>query len=186
MYFHERLRERRLEQGLTQKQVADLLGVDSTTYAHYESGRRFPNKAHLQSLCEKFGISFEESFPIVRKLQFPENEMRELQEMIGPLQEQVDTWAGEKAELASRGAEEQKREFMHRMLRESAGPLRQLQAVLKPLQDAWEDAMDAPERNLEGLPEHTEVMRVNYDPEEMRLYSAGLQLSLRILELTLS
>lgn len=40
--FGERLLELRRAVGLTQKQVADELGIHSVTYLHYEKGQREP------------------------------------------------------------------------------------------------------------------------------------------------
>ena len=37
--MHEIIRKLRKEKGLTQQQVADVLQVDRSTYAYYESGR---------------------------------------------------------------------------------------------------------------------------------------------------
>lgn len=37
--MHDIIRELRKERGLTQKQVAEYLQVDRSTYAYYESGR---------------------------------------------------------------------------------------------------------------------------------------------------
>jgi len=36
--MHEIIRNLRKERGLTQKKVADYLGIDRSTYAYYESG----------------------------------------------------------------------------------------------------------------------------------------------------
>ncbi len=37
--MNERLIAARAERGLTQKQLAEEVGIDRTTYAHYERGR---------------------------------------------------------------------------------------------------------------------------------------------------
>ena len=37
--MHEIIRNLRKERGLTQQQLADLLNIDRSTYAYYESGR---------------------------------------------------------------------------------------------------------------------------------------------------
>lgn len=68
------LRARRSEQGLTQKQVGDLLGVDQSTYARYEAGTFEPDRTRelwdrLQAFLnmetsEFHGLMIETSFRI--------------------------------------------------------------------------------------------------------------------------
>ena len=43
MEINEQLKKHRIFNNFTQKEMALQLGIDSTTYAHYESGRRTPN-----------------------------------------------------------------------------------------------------------------------------------------------
>lgn len=49
----EWLIEIRLMQDLTQQQVADFAGVDRSTYAQYESGRRNPHVATAKKIATK-------------------------------------------------------------------------------------------------------------------------------------
>lgn len=51
----KRLRELRLEHGLTQKQVADALGIHSVTYLHYEKGQHEPPLALLAAMAKFYG-----------------------------------------------------------------------------------------------------------------------------------
>lgn len=51
------LRNNRNQLGLTQQQVAEKIGVDKTTYAHYESGRRTPNTEKTKKLCEILNLN---------------------------------------------------------------------------------------------------------------------------------
>lgn len=51
----ERLKNLRLEHTLTQKQVADHLGMSQQSYALWESGKRHPKK--LQEIAEFFNVS---------------------------------------------------------------------------------------------------------------------------------
>lgn len=44
---------------LTQKDVADFLGADRSTYAKYETGRSEPNFETLSRLSDFFGVSIE-------------------------------------------------------------------------------------------------------------------------------
>lgn len=49
----ERIRKLREKTGLSQKDVAKLLGVGRTTYVHYETGHAKPSK-RLKELCSIF------------------------------------------------------------------------------------------------------------------------------------
>ena len=51
----ERLKNLRLEHTLTQKQVADHLGMSQQSYALWESGKRHPKK--VQEIAEFFNVS---------------------------------------------------------------------------------------------------------------------------------
>ena len=52
----ERLRSLREKKGLSQSQVADIIGVTRTAYIHYETGRYKPVRK-LKELCKLFNIS---------------------------------------------------------------------------------------------------------------------------------
>ena len=54
-----RLKELRLEKGLLQKNVAELLDVDRTTYAKYETEASEPNRDTLIRLAKIFGVSMD-------------------------------------------------------------------------------------------------------------------------------
>lgn len=53
----QRLRELREEEGLTQKQVAEKLGISSVTYLHYEKAQREPSLSMLADIAKLFGVS---------------------------------------------------------------------------------------------------------------------------------
>lgn len=53
----ERLRELRLERGLTQKEVANALGVNSVTYLHYEKEQREPPLKLLADMARFYGVT---------------------------------------------------------------------------------------------------------------------------------
>lgn len=55
----ERLRALRKERKETQQVIADILGVDRTTYAKYELGTFEPNIASLRLLSEHFDVSID-------------------------------------------------------------------------------------------------------------------------------
>lgn len=52
----ERLRSLREKKGLSQSQVADIIGVTRTAYIHYETGRYQPVRK-LKELCKLFDVS---------------------------------------------------------------------------------------------------------------------------------
>ena len=49
----------RLNNRMTQKQVADLLNIDRSTYTYYETGRTKPNVDTLVKLCCIFDVSMD-------------------------------------------------------------------------------------------------------------------------------
>lgn len=51
MSFAEQLKQARLAQGLTQQQVADLMGITNSTYCGYETGKRQPDVAKIKLLA---------------------------------------------------------------------------------------------------------------------------------------
>jgi len=57
MTFKERLIELRKEKNLTQKQVADDLGMQVPTYGRYEIGLREPNMEMLDKLARYFNVT---------------------------------------------------------------------------------------------------------------------------------
>ena len=57
MIINTKLKELRLEKGLTQKQVAEQLGISSTCYSGYEQGYREPDLKTLIKICRFFDIS---------------------------------------------------------------------------------------------------------------------------------
>lgn len=72
--FSQRLRELRLKKGLTQKQVADMLHVQRSTYTQYETGR-VPSIETVRKLARVFGVSVDyllgvENDPRIKSLDF--------------------------------------------------------------------------------------------------------------------
>ena len=55
--FATLLSEVRTEEKLTQKQVADIIGVSRTCYASWEQGTRQPNIEKLHALCKTLHVS---------------------------------------------------------------------------------------------------------------------------------
>lgn len=57
--FNVRLKELRDRNNLTQRYVADYLGIDVSTYAHYEKGDRSPDVSKLSKLAELYNLTDE-------------------------------------------------------------------------------------------------------------------------------
>ena len=55
--FHVNLREARKNSGMTQKEVAQKVGVARSTYALYETGERSPDVEVVKKLAEVLGVS---------------------------------------------------------------------------------------------------------------------------------
>ena len=53
----QRLREFRLDHNLTQKNIADVLGVDRTTYTYYETGVTTPSPSTLYKLSKIYNVT---------------------------------------------------------------------------------------------------------------------------------
>ncbi len=57
IYLGKRLKELREEQGLTQKQVAQKLNMNSVTYLHYEKSQREPPLSVLVDMAKFFDVT---------------------------------------------------------------------------------------------------------------------------------
>ncbi|MDE6059736.1 MAG: helix-turn-helix domain-containing protein [Clostridia bacterium] len=57
MNFPQKLKDLRKEKGITQKQLADILGTTDDSIYSWEHGRSQPSLEMLQSIITYFGIS---------------------------------------------------------------------------------------------------------------------------------
>lgn len=57
IFLGKNLKELRIERGLTQKQVADALKINSVTYLHYEKDQREPPLTLLADMAVFFDVS---------------------------------------------------------------------------------------------------------------------------------
>ncbi len=57
IFLGKRLRELRVEKGLTQKQLAEKLNLNSVTYLHYEKSQREPPLSVLADMAKFFDVS---------------------------------------------------------------------------------------------------------------------------------
>lgn len=49
----------RVNANMTQKQVADAMGVATTTIRNWEKGKSFPKQPAIEKLCELYGIPYD-------------------------------------------------------------------------------------------------------------------------------
>lgn len=55
--MNERLKQVRIERGMTIKMVSSTLGITISAYAHYEQGIREPSIDILKKICDLFDVS---------------------------------------------------------------------------------------------------------------------------------
>lgn len=58
--FNENLRAARERKGMTQKDIADSIGVAKSTYSLYESGNREPNVQTIKRIADILNVSADE------------------------------------------------------------------------------------------------------------------------------
>ena len=58
--FNENLKNARIRLGLSQKEVADSIGVAKSTYSLYESGNREPNVQTIKKIADTLHTSADE------------------------------------------------------------------------------------------------------------------------------
>lgn len=56
-HFNENLRAARERKNMTQKEVADNIGVAKSTYSLYESGNREPNVQTIKKIADTLNVS---------------------------------------------------------------------------------------------------------------------------------
>lgn len=68
MFSGKRLRQKRIEKGMTQAEIADIIRINRSSYNSWESGRAKPNKKNLSALASILGVSdtyFESEYDIM-------------------------------------------------------------------------------------------------------------------------
>lgn len=71
--FSAKMKELRKERGLTQKAVANALGIGQTSVANYENGSRFPDLEKLGEIADFYKVSTDE---LLGRLTFRQHEER--------------------------------------------------------------------------------------------------------------
>ncbi|WP_304341518.1 helix-turn-helix domain-containing protein [Metaclostridioides mangenotii] len=60
--FGDKLKEIRRELNLTQEQMADKLGLKTSTYGNYETNKREPSSEIIKNMADKLNISVDDFF----------------------------------------------------------------------------------------------------------------------------
>lgn len=60
MHIAEVLKAARKESGLTQEKLAEMLGVERSSVAKYESGAATPTLVSLPNICKALNVSIDE------------------------------------------------------------------------------------------------------------------------------
>ena len=76
----ERLKELRKQKGLFQKDIANKLGIDRTTYVKYETGASEPDIKTLLSIADIFDVSVDYLLGKTEQIEKPADENGELSE----------------------------------------------------------------------------------------------------------
>lgn len=58
--YLKRLKELRMAKGLSQKEVAEYLGISNAAYSLYERGDREPNISTLKKIANYYGVTVDE------------------------------------------------------------------------------------------------------------------------------
>ena len=81
MTFSEFLKRIRNTAGYTQKNIADLLGVDRSTYSYYETGKTEPNIRQLKKIAALYNLRLDDlincRFAPIDNVQMQTNEPQE-------------------------------------------------------------------------------------------------------------
>lgn len=155
MDLHEALKKHRLLAQLTQQQMADKLGIDKSTYAHYESGRRTPDAKKYLEIASILQIPL---FPIKAKVTYPEGLLDSLDEVIRKYGEYTDDFR------------ENKRRF------------EAISKVLNEVIAIRNEAMSISELCLSDLPTDTTLMVVNLDLRGEHLIDKAIKCTHEIIE----
>lgn len=169
MEFSERLKDQRSKKGLTQQQVANAIGVDTTTYAHYESGSRTPDIKKLQMLCGLLEIAIEDHFPLIRTLKCPPELIEDLKYTLKHVSEEFE-------QLKLQAESLSQSDVFHHIDR----LINSISASIAPVQKIWEDTLSTPDMDLSGLLDGQTIIRVNIQSSDWIILSKSLKLRVEL------
>ncbi len=61
--WYEQIKTARVDKGLTQKQMSEILGITDRSYRYIEAGKQWPPFEKLEKICEKLGITITIGLP---------------------------------------------------------------------------------------------------------------------------
>lgn len=128
--------------GYTQQYVAEYLGIDKSTYAHYEAARRTPNVDKLRRLAELYGLNDEllgSSFPIEVSIEYPKEELDYLEKVIRKCKQHSESYERNHIEY------------------------KKLQEALQPILKVRDEALDLPNINVQKIESGTTVKKAYLD-----------------------
>lgn len=67
----KRVKELRIDNDVTQVQMADYLGIDQSYYAKYENGKQPIPTRHIKAICHKFNVSADYILGLNKGLEWP-------------------------------------------------------------------------------------------------------------------
>lgn len=77
MNFNEKLKELRIQKGLTQEELAEALFVSRTAISKWESGRGLPSIDSLKAIADYFGLTIDELLTSRQVLTIAEEDRKE-------------------------------------------------------------------------------------------------------------
>ena len=90
--YLKRLKELRLAKGISQKEIAEYLGITTAAYSLYERGNREPNLTVLKKIAEYYKVSMDDLLEMSDEPQtvaahldgddFTEDEKKEIQQFV--------------------------------------------------------------------------------------------------------
>ena len=72
MYYNEKMQLARESKNITQKEMAEYLGIKLQQYARYEKGINIMPVTHLKKICEKLGVSADYIIGLPQNLEYPQ------------------------------------------------------------------------------------------------------------------
>lgn len=158
MILSEKLKQLRLANNMTQKEVSDYLGVDVSTYAHYEAGRRSPNADKLRLLAIKYEIDdvlLGAELPIEVNQQFDEDKLDNLRDVLA-----ATKWT--------------EGDNSYRTNKETFDRLRE---AARPILKEWEESFNLPNIDINKYPSGTTVKKVRLNQRAQALINEYLKKS---------
>jgi transcriptional regulator with XRE-family HTH domain len=65
--FSEKLKATRKNRGIKQREIANILNVNRSTYAYYEAGKTEPSIIALKEICNFFNCDYSDILPTLQK-----------------------------------------------------------------------------------------------------------------------